>query len=91
MDYHERRVLEDSFFVRRMETNSRWVGCVIHSVLNFNMQQGCTNHVFVFRFEREWSFPGCVGAIDGKHVTIQAPRLSGSEFFNYKKSFRLVR
>ena len=31
-----------------------------------------------------------MGAIDGKHVVMQAPNRSGSSFFNYKKSFPIV-
>ena len=41
-------------------------------------------------FDNKWNFSHCLGAIDGKHIIIQASSRSGSTFFNYKKSFSIV-
>ena len=41
-------------------------------------------------FEEKWNFHHCLGALDGKHINMQAPARSGSLFFNYKKFFSIV-
>ncbi len=40
-------------------------------------------------FEK-WNFPNCLDAMDGRHIQLQAPIGSGSEFFNYKGYFSIV-
>nr|CAI5846621.1 unnamed protein product [Callosobruchus analis] len=41
-------------------------------------------------YEKIWNFPHCLGAMDVKHVVIEAPIHSGSEFYNYKGTFSIV-
>jgi len=41
-------------------------------------------------FQKYAHFPNCLGAIDGKHVRIRKPKMSGSLFYNYKNFFSIV-
>jgi len=42
------------------------------------------------KFEENYNFPHCLGAIDGKHCVLQAPIKSGSDYYNYKSTFSIV-
>lgn len=41
-------------------------------------------------FKRRTSYPHILGAIDGKHMNLKAPKNSGTKFYNYKKTFSVV-
>ena len=41
-------------------------------------------------FFTKTNYPNCIGAIDGKHIRLKAPRNSGSLYFNYKEYYSMV-
>jgi hypothetical protein len=41
-------------------------------------------------FRELWEFPNCLGSTDGKHVKLQCPASSGSNYFCYKNDCSIV-
>ena len=41
-------------------------------------------------YMREWNFPSCIGALDGKHIVIECPKHGGLNFCNYKGFHSIV-
>lgn len=67
--------------------------CIIWETLSPEFMPRPTREMLLYsarKFENVWNFPNCVAAIDGKHITIQAPAGSGSLYFNYKKTYSIV-
>jgi len=45
--------------------------------------------IIVTGFNDQWNFPNCLGAVNGKHVSIKKPPHTGAHY-NYKKFFSIL-
>ena len=43
-----------------------------------------------YSFEEKWNFSHALGAIDGKHIVMEAPARAGWDYFNYRKTHSIV-
>ena len=43
-----------------------------------------------WNFHKQWNFPQSLGALDEKHIVMQAPANIGGYYCNYKGTFSIV-
>ena len=41
-------------------------------------------------FQRWWGFPQCAGAIDGSHISVAAPELNITDYYNRKGWYSII-
>ena len=41
-------------------------------------------------FEHKWNFQHCLGPVDGKHMRIVCPKMSGTYYSNYKDFYSII-
>ncbi|XP_044588533.1 putative nuclease HARBI1 [Cotesia glomerata] len=71
------------------ETCEALWSCLKEKVLPYPLNEADWLKISI-EFEKQWQFPHCIGAIDGKHIHIQCPDNAGSSYYNYKNSHSIV-
>ena len=64
-----------------------WVHSKLHIISN--LPRGIDFQTMINEFQRKWSFPQCLGAIDSTRIPIKVPLLHQADYFN-RKSFHSV-
>jgi hypothetical protein len=72
-----------------MKYNSRLTAADSVYILQTPQTQDDWKRIAV-QFQRKWQFPGCIGALDGKHVVFTPSKEYGSMFYNYKGTHSIV-
>ena len=82
-------------------TGSSTIGIMIEETCKSICKRLCADSLKLANTEKEWkviadgfakryNMPNCIGAIDGKHIDIDAVPNSGSYYFNYKKRKSII-
>jgi len=64
---------------------------IIWDVLQLRYLVQSTQEIWIHisdEFMQKWQFPNCIGAVDGKHIRIQCPSNSGSQYLIIKNISR---
>ena len=83
--------MSDTTVGRIVKDTSKMIWDVLGEEGFLKVPQNSTEWISIARdFERTWNFNNCIGAIDGKHASLQCPPRGESLYFNYRKFHSLV-
>lgn len=84
----------------QFRTHHTWISRILHSTLHAIVKNLTatampppTEDIWKKNandFEAKWSYPNCIGAIDGKHIRIRCMKNTGSLCYNYKDFYSIV-